>query len=131
MLQNNNFILLAEDDEDDQELIRLVFERVTTKHAFEIVSNGAELLQKLTAHSTLPCLIILDLNMPVLNGIQTLEALNNHPEFEKVPKIILTTSDHEDSKATSFSKGAVDFFVKPSNMKDFMVTAKKMLTYCE
>lgn len=129
-MSQNNFILLAEDDEDDQELIRMVFSRVTTDHQFEIVSNGQEVLQTLANHKILPCLIILDLNMPVLNGIQTLEVLNRNPKFEKVPKVILTTSDNDDNKKRSFFFGAVDYFVKPSNLKDFVTTAKKMLTYC-
>ena len=126
----NNFILLAEDDEDDQELIRMAFSKVTTDYKFEIVSNGQELLQALANHNNLPCLIILDLNMPVLNGIQTLAVLNSNPKFEKVPKVIFTTSDHGDNKNRSLSSGAVDYFVKPSNMKDFIATAEKMLTYC-
>ena len=127
----NNFILLAEDDEDDQELIALAFSKITSDHKFEIANNGQELLERLQAHSNLPCLIILDLNMPVLNGIQTLAALNTDPRLHKVPKIILTTSDNDDNKKKSFSNGAVDYFVKPSTMNDFISTAQKMLTYCD
>lgn len=127
---SNNLILLAEDDEDDQELIRMAFEKVTSTHNFKIVSNGQEALESLS-DSSLPCLIILDLNMPVLNGIQTLVALRNEPRFAKVPTVILTTSDSDENKTKSYSNGAVDYFVKPSNMKELIVTAKKMLTYCQ
>ena len=130
-MASNNFILLAEDDEDDQELIKIAFSRVTAEHQFKIVSNGQELLRSLSEQENLPCLIILDLNMPVLNGIQTLMALKNYPKLEKVPKVVLTTSDHEDSKRHSFSNGAIDYFVKPSNMKDLIATAERMLTYCQ
>ena len=127
---NNNYILLAEDDEDDQELIRMAFSKVTADHTFKIVNNGQEALETLANLNSVPCLIILDLNMPVLNGFQTLEALNSNPKFSKVPKVILTTSDSDENKKRSISSGAVDYFVKPSNMKEFIVTAEKMLTYC-
>jgi CheY-like chemotaxis protein len=131
LTKKNNFILLAEDDEDDQELIAIAFSKVTSEHVFEIASNGQELLERLQKHSNLPCLIILDLNMPVLNGIQTLMALNTIPKFKNVPKVILTTSDNNENKMKSFSNGAVDYFVKPARMTDFISTAQKMLTYCE
>jgi CheY-like chemotaxis protein len=126
----NNVILLAEDDEDDQELIRIAFSKVTADHKFEIVNNGEEVLKSLADNNHLPCLIILDLNMPILNGFQTLAALKNDPKFEKVPKVIFSTSDNDDNKKRSFSNGAVDYFVKPSNMKDLIATAEKMLAYC-
>ncbi|HYF68922.1 MAG TPA: response regulator [Ohtaekwangia sp.] len=128
---NNNFILLAEDDEDDQELIRMAFSHVTSTHRFEIVSNGQKVLESLQEHSNLPCLIILDLNMPVLNGFQTLIAMRNDARLQHVPKVILTTSDDNESKKKSFSYGAVDYFVKPASMDDFIFTAQKMLTYCD
>lgn len=70
-MTGNNFILLAEDDEDDQELIRMAFSKVTVDHTFEVVNNGQEVLETLANLTNLPCLIILDLNMPVLNGFQT------------------------------------------------------------
>lgn len=130
-MASSNFILLAEDDEDDQELIRMAFSKVTADHHFKIVSNGQELLSELSQQNKLPCLIIIDLNMPVLNGFQTLMALNKEPKFEKVPKVVLTTSDHDDSKRRSFSHGAVDYFVKPSNMQDLITTAERILTYCQ
>lgn len=129
-MNSNTLILLAEDDEDDQELIRLAFAKVTTRHTFKVVSNGQQLLESLFSHAGLPCLIIIDLNMPVLNGIQTLMALQKEPRFERVPKVVLTTSQNDDNKKKSFSSGAIDYFVKPSTMKDFVATAQKMLTYC-
>jgi DNA-binding response OmpR family regulator len=69
--------------------------------------------------------------MPILNGLQTLSVLNSEPRFDKVPKVILTTSDSDENKTKLLSKGAVDYFVKPSNMKDFVSTAEKMLRYCQ
>jgi CheY-like chemotaxis protein len=130
-MAQRNFILLAEDDEDDQELIRLAFSKVTDRHTFEIVNNGQEVLDALALESNLPCLIILDLNMPVLNGMQTLAALESESRFAKIPKVILTTSENEDNKKRSYSLGAIDYFVKPSTVTEFIKTANKILSYCQ
>jgi len=130
-MASNNWILLAEDDEDDQELIRLAFSRVTSDHDFKIVNNGQELLEVLSHQQDSPCMIILDLNMPVLNGIQTLKELRKQPKFRKTPIVIFTTSDNDENKRSSFSSGAADYFVKPSSMKEFVNTAARMLTYCQ
>lgn len=127
---SKNFILLAEDDEDDQELIQMAFSKITADHDIKIVGNGAEALRVLSGGANLPCLIILDLNMPLLNGMQTLKALREDPKFRKVPIVILTTSDSDDIKATSYSQGAIDYFVKPASMKEFVMTAEKILSYC-
>lgn len=129
-MHNNNFILLAEDDEDDQELIRMAFERVTAKHNFVVVNNGQEAINMLSYQPNLPCLIILDLNMPVLNGIQTLKALSEDPKYQKIAKVILTTSDSADNKKMSYSNGAADYFVKPSTLPELVATAEKILLYC-
>ena len=129
-MMSRNFILLAEDDEDDQELIQMAFSKITSDHDFKIVNNGQEALDVLLRHENLPCLIILDLNMPVLNGLQTLKALRHEDKYRKIPIVILTTSDSDDVKQTSWSNGASDFFVKPASLKELVLTAEKILTYC-
>ncbi|WP_276374631.1 response regulator [Chryseolinea sp. H1M3-3] len=123
-------IFLAEDDEDDQELIRLAFTTLKLKHQLEIVNNGQEMLDALDGQSTLPCLIILDLNMPILNGIQTLKELKENPRFTKIPKVILTTSDSEENKSKCYSYGATGYFVKPSRMTEIVTTVEKIVSYC-
>ena len=128
---SHTFILLAEDDEDDQELIRLAFKRANPVHNLKIVANGQEVLDTLVLLSALPCVIILDLNMPLLNGLQTLAALQGEPRFRKVPKVMLTTSDSEDTRQMSYLNGAVDYFVKPASMSEFVRTAEKILAYCQ
>ncbi len=129
-MEERNFILLAEDDEDDQELIKMAFTRAASDREIKIVNNGHEALQTLAHLQALPCVIVLDLNMPLLNGIQTLQALNEEGRFKKIPKVILTTTDEESNKTTSYQYGAVDYFVKPHTMKEFVATVQKILSYC-
>lgn len=127
---SQTFILLAEDDEDDQELIKLAFERVNPQFTVKVVTNGKEALETLGLQPALPCVIILDLNMPILNGIQTLAALQEKPRFRQVPKVVLTTSDSEDTRQMSYLNGAIDYLVKPASMSEFVRTAEKILSHC-
>lgn len=126
-------ILIAEDDEDDKEFLMLAFHKLTDRHKVHIAGNGQEALEFLSGISDekeLPCLIVLDLNMPVLDGLQTLEALKNKPRFENIPKVVFTTSDSTVDKMRCLSQGATDFMVKPSNMTDIQKSIRSMLNYC-
>jgi CheY-like chemotaxis protein len=126
-------VLLAEDDDDDKEFIKLAFEKVSAKQRLHIADNGQEALDYLLplSENDLPCLIVLDLNMPVLNGLQTLEALNKIPKFHRIPIVILSTSDSVQDKERCLSKGAAEYLVKPSNMSDIVKTVGGMLHYCK
>jgi len=125
-------IVLAEDDEDDQLFIELAFKKVNPEQPFYIASNGRDVVNYLTSlkNDELPCLIILDLNMPVLDGWETLEEINRHKRFDKIPKVIFTTSDIPEHKEKSLRNGAVDYMVKPSNMTDIFKSIDKMIGYC-
>lgn len=111
----------------------LAFHKLTDRHKVHIAGNGQEALEFLSGISDekeLPCLIVLDLNMPVLDGLQTLEALKNKPRFENIPKVVFTTSDSTVDKMRCLSQGATDFMVKPSNMTDIQKSIRSMLNYC-
>jgi len=103
----------------------------TSAHSFEIVSNGQEALNALHQRQNLPCVIVLDLNMPVLNGIQTLKKLKTSTEYDKIPKVILTTSDSEESRKMSYLNGAADYLVKPDTLEGLLTTVKKILSHCQ
>ncbi|HZG00086.1 MAG TPA: response regulator [Chitinophagales bacterium] len=130
--ENLQMVLLAEDDDDDKEFIKLAFEKASATHRLHIADNGQEALNYLLPlpENDLPCLIVLDLNMPVLNGLQTLEALNKIPKFQKIPVVIFSTSDSIEDKNRCLSKGAADYLVKPSNMTEIVESVNSMLRYC-
>jgi CheY-like chemotaxis protein len=69
--------------------------------------------------------------MPIMDGAQTLEALNNKPQFQTIPKVIFTTSSSEADKAACLSRGATDFIVKPPGIQDFVNSVAHMLQYCD
>lgn len=125
-------VLFAEDDEDDQEFIALAFNKIKSNSRFHIASNGQEALRYLSGlpDDNLPCMIVLDLNMPVLDGVQTLDALKDQKKWDHIPRFILTTSDSARDKARCLSKGATDYLVKPNNIAELVKTIETILHRC-
>ena len=72
----------------------------------------------------MPALIVLDLNMPILNGMETLSRLKAHTVYKNIPVIIYTTSVHEVEKARCLEIGAADFIKKPARFQQTISTAK-------
>jgi CheY-like chemotaxis protein len=126
-------IIVAEDDKDDQEILAMAFKRITDKHHLKLVDNGKDLVELLGALSDheLPCLIVLDYNMPHLNGKETLKLLRSKKRYDHIPKIIFTTSNSGREKADCISIGARDFMIKPTDIEDIVGSARKMLGYCD
>ena len=131
--QKPPLVLFAEDDQDDQEFIALAFNKIRPNPRYHIASNGQEVLQFLSEQpdNNLPCLIVLDLNMPVLDGMQTLEALKSHKKWDHIPRVILTTSDSARDKALCYSRGATAYMAKPNSMPELVKTIETMLHHCD
>ncbi len=125
-------ILLADDDPDDQELIFLAFSKVSPDFQLHIVKNGREVIDFLSGSTDgkLPCLIILDYNMPEMNGAQVLQNLNGKNRYSKIPKVVLSTSNNPKYVEDCLVKGADAYRVKPDSFSQLIVIAKEMLTMC-
>ena len=126
------YILLGEDDIDDEELLREVFTRIDSSFSLEFVNNGRDVitrLKELEKHG-MPCLIVLDYNMPTLNGAEILQELKRLPRFDHVPKIIWSTSNSDTYKTVCLQLGACDYVIKPSNMQGLTEVARYMLSFC-
>ncbi|RYZ28843.1 MAG: response regulator [Chitinophagaceae bacterium] len=107
---------LADDDEDDRMLFEEALAEVDKKIRCITVKNGREALDVLQNEMVLlPDYIFLDLNMPMLNGLQCLAELKKIELLQHIPVIIYSTSSDKDSMEESKRLGAIDFFVKPSN----------------
>ena len=132
LLPPGKFILLGEDDVDDEELLKEVFATIDESFSLLFVNNGRKLLsaiQHLPDHH-LPCLIVLDYNMPELNGADMLRELKKDGRFDKIPKIIWSTSGSPTYKTTCLELGACDYIIKPTNIKDLTGIARYMLSFC-
>ena len=129
---NYKYILLGEDDIDDEELLREVFVRIDPSYSLEFVNNGKDVinrLRELEKHG-MPRLIVLDYNMPTLNGAEILQELKRFNRFDAIPKIIWSTSDSDTYRTICLQLGACDYVIKPSNMHGLTEVARYMLSFC-
>ncbi|MDB5199604.1 MAG: response regulator [Chitinophagaceae bacterium] len=127
----SKFILLGEDDIDDQEILEEIFSTVDTSLNLQFFNNGRKVISHLeNAADNLPCLIVLDFNMPELNGAEILKMLKEDRRLHPIPKIIWSTSDSPVYKAMCMELGACDYLVKPSTINELENMVKHMLTYC-
>lgn len=126
-------VLVTDDDEDDQLLIREAFEDGKLKNPVSFFSNGRELLtylkREMNANGTFRSgsyLVLLDLNMPVMDGRETLEILKQSDHFRKIPVVVLTTSRADEDIVQSYESGVNSYISKPVTF-DGLVEVLRML----
>ena len=128
----DRMIILIDDDEDDKQMLDDTIKNLAPGHKVLQVENGEEgleLLRKLKAEQILPCLVILDLNMPKMDGKQAFAAIKSDPELQKIPVTIFNTSSSEIDKSF-FKKHNTPYFVKPVSERDLSGIATEMLGNC-
>ena len=129
-------ILLVEDDEVDVMNVRRAFERNNVSNPLFVAGNGLEALEMLR-DGTVPRerrLILLDLNMPKMNGIEFLQALRADPEISNAPVVVLTTSNDDQDKIDAYNLNVAGYLLKPvtfSNFCERMATLNKYWTLVE
>ena len=130
--QPSKFILLGEDDADDQEMLKEVFTSIDVTFILFFVNNGGEILSALEKlkDEQMPCLIVLDYNMPGLNGADILLELSRNERYKNIPKIVWSTSGSEKFRKICLDLGAIDYVIKPNNLDDLEKTARYMLSVC-
>ena len=132
-------ILLVEDNPDDRELMRLAFAEVEISHNLIIVSNGIEALNYLLGEgslsldsyelTTLPVLIILDINLPQISGIEVLRRIRAHPKTKILPVVIISSSDEPQDLIDSYINGCNSYIRKPIHFTQLQNFAKQIGTY--
>jgi CheY-like chemotaxis protein len=125
-------ILIGEDDFEDQFILEEYFQDNGVKNVVAFEKNGRkiiEYLEHLQPDEELPSLIVLDLNMPILNGTQTLFELKQNTRFSKIPVIIYSTSDNDHEKRKCINFGAVEYLVKPVSVDEGDRMIKRFLQF--
>jgi CheY-like chemotaxis protein len=120
-------IVIAEDDEDDYILTRDAFAESRLINNLVWVHDGEELLDYLTRHgeyaapesSPRPALILLDLNMPRMDGREALKRIKTDASLRSIPVVVLTTSRAEEDIVRSYDMGVNSFIQKPVSFSDF------------
>ena len=127
------FVFLAEDDIDDQELLIEALAQYVPAMKVQTAANGKKAMNQLLALSPqqLPCLIILDYNLPEINGGEILKQLAAEERYHSVPKVVWSTSNSPLYRQICLDLGARAYFVKPSDIKGIEQMAQEMLVYCQ
>ncbi len=130
-MNNIPLILLADDNPEDQTFIRDAFTYVKANIELKVLDSGVELLKHLEIISDedLPSLIVLDYNMPKLNGAEVLKILLADDRFKNIPKIILSTSYYQLHIDHCIKIGANGYLIKPDNLFSWKKIALNMLEY--
>lgn len=131
-IQPKNLLLYADDDPDDVKLIKEALHKHTINTHLVTFSNGLELIEyikRLLPHEVEPCLIIIDINMPVLNGKEALKQTREIKQFEHVPIVLFSTSTlpSEAVFADCFNAG---YITKPIHEKQIDKIIQELIQHC-
>lgn len=129
-------VLAAEDEENDAFILRRAFKRVAPAIPLVIVPDGREAIDYLSGagpysdrlRHPLPCLLLLDLKMPHMNGFNVLDWLSRQPRYKQLPVVVFSSSCHEADIQKAYKMGAADYQIKPVGFADSMETIRTLLT---
>jgi CheY-like chemotaxis protein len=126
-------IVVIEDDYDDSELLTEAFSELSSTSKITCVKSAELLFTYLDAlpDTSLPDLLITDLNIPIINGIAILNMLNENPRYAGIPKIVYSNSSNPADERSSISAGALIYIKKPNTIAAIKENAKEMLGYCK
>jgi CheY-like chemotaxis protein len=121
----SEYILIAEDDEDDQLLLVSAFSEISNRLELVFVANGIELLEHFRKFDKglvrkLPSLLIVDLNMPRKSGREAISELLGKDYFKNFPTIIFSTTGNEHERSRCMELGVQEYIVKPSNYSSLL-----------
>ncbi len=124
----NKMILIAEDNPDDRLLVEKAFQRCMFQCNLVFVRDGVELLKYLHCHervvdrsfAPLPDLILLDLNMPNMDGRETLAAIKSSPGLHSIPVVVVTSSTAERDVMLTYDRGGAGFITKPVSFSEMV-----------
>jgi two-component system response regulator len=133
----SRIILLVEDNPDDVDLTVRAFERSQIIHQMVVVRDGLEALDYLFAEGAFagrdpqlaPEVVLLDLNLPKLNGLEVLRRMRADERTRRVPVVMLTSSKEEGDRLQSYNLGANSFVRKPVNSTEFLDAARRLGVY--
>ena len=126
-----SLILLVEDDLDHVELTMRVLKELTVEHEIVVARDGAQALSFLLGGnmSVQPTLILLDLNMPKIGGLDVLKRIRSEESTKRIPVVILTSSGEEKDVIDSYNLGANSYIIKPVDYGQFTIAVEQLGLY--
>jgi CheY-like chemotaxis protein len=129
-MRSSKPILLVEDDDVDAMTVKRALKELKVTNPLIHTSNGEEAIKLLKNNSSKkPCVILLDLNMPKMNGIEFLRVIKADNELKRIPVVVLTTSDDTQDKVETFGLSAAGYIVKPTDYKKFVEAIRTIDIY--
>ncbi len=127
-------LLMADDDADDRLMAKEALEASGLRNDIRFVEDGVELMRYLQQEGPYqdaprPGLILLDMNMPRKNGREALAELKAHPEFKRIPVVILTTSQAEEDIKLGYDLGASSYITKPVTFEGLVAVMQSLGNY--
>lgn len=129
-MKNDQSIVIIEDDQIDAMTFQRALKDIGVKNKIEHFENGEIALEYLKdANNQRPCIILLDLNMPRMNGIEFLKLIKQNYRLKSIPVVVVTTStDHRD-RSESFEQSVAGYMVKPVDYGAFVEMMKTISKY--
>ena len=129
-MNGNKPVLLVEDDEIDIMTVQRAMKELKVLNGLEVVHNGEEALEYLSdSEKARPCVILLDINMPRMNGIEFLKEREKDVTMKSVPVVVLTSSREEQDMLQSYKLGVAGYMIKPVNYQQFVETIRVIDLY--
>ena len=129
-MRSSRPILLVEDDQVDAMTVKRALKELHVTNHMDTVENGEEALSFLRdPQNEKPGIILLDLNMPRMNGIEFLTVAKQDETLKKIPVVVLTTSREDQDKVDSFNLGIAGYMIKPVDYRQFVEVVKTINLY--
>ena len=125
-------ILLVEDNPMDVDLTRRAFNRHNLLNQLEVARDGQEaleLVEKWSGWNSVPSMVLLDLKLPKINGLEVLRAIRARADYGTVPVVVLTSSSEDRDIREAYSLGANSYIVKPVEFEKFIEVARQIKLY--
>lgn len=132
MSDSNRPIFLVEDNPIDVDLTRRAFAKRKILNPILVACDGEDaldLIENWPPEDPLPVVVLLDLKLPKVGGLDVLRALKTHPEFLMIPVIVLTSSAEDSDIQTAYQRGANSYIVKPVDFEKFVEVAAQIDLY--
>lgn len=136
-MKDNIDILLVEDDDVDSENVARAFKKNKITNPLHITENGEDALAYLRHEgkysdpekSPRPGIILLDLNMPIMNGIEFLEVVKSDDDLKRIPVVVMTSSQEENDRMESYSLSVAGYIIKPVGFDNLVKSIKNIDIY--
>jgi len=129
-MKKQETILLVEDDTVDQLTVKRALRDINITNPLKITNNGEEALEYLrNEKNEIPGIILLDLNMPKMNGVEFLKIAKNDSRIKRIPVIVLTTSKEDRDRINTFDLGVAGYMVKPVAYMQFVEVIRTINLY--